>query len=395
MMIVNLLLCQLFKFDGATCDELGEIGSPAHRGGIYDLCFSPDDKQVLTVSGDKTAKIFDVESGQLVQEFVMGSKDWQDMQLGCLWQGSNIITVNARGHIIYHSQETPQQPLRVIKGHMKPVTAMVLSEDKSMIFTGGQEGIIWWDVATGQNDVFGGQGHTNEVTDMAVDGDKIVSVGKDDRVHFSSVSAKQFSGGEIVLDSQPKAVDARNGMVVVACIKHLVVLEGNRQLTSIPTKAEAASVSFHPGGSTVAVAFKDCKVRIYSLQSGALSETKELKIEKEPTVLAYSPDGAYLSVSSDRSVSLFSATDYGELSNGQPHTARVTCLSWAPDSSRFVTGSIDCRAVVWNDMLKSIVDRPAVKAHTMSYPNKIAWINNNTFVSAGQDSNVKIFTISD
>lgn len=49
------------------------------------------------------------------REFVMGGKDWQDMQLGCLWQGSDLITVNGRGHIIYHSLETPQQPKRVIK----------------------------------------------------------------------------------------------------------------------------------------------------------------------------------------------------------------------------------------------------------------------------------------
>ena len=45
----------------------------------------------------------------------MGGKDWQDMQLGCLWQGSDLITVNARGHIIFHSLETPQQPKKVIK----------------------------------------------------------------------------------------------------------------------------------------------------------------------------------------------------------------------------------------------------------------------------------------
>lgn len=49
------------------------------------------------------------------REFVMGGKDWQDMQLGCLWQGSDLITVNARGHLIFHSLETPQQPKKVIK----------------------------------------------------------------------------------------------------------------------------------------------------------------------------------------------------------------------------------------------------------------------------------------
>jgi hypothetical protein len=48
------------------------------------------------------------------REFVMGT-DWRNAQLGCLWQGSELLTVNVKGHIIYHSLETPQQPKRIIK----------------------------------------------------------------------------------------------------------------------------------------------------------------------------------------------------------------------------------------------------------------------------------------
>ena len=34
-------------------------------------------------------------------------------------------------------------------------------------------------------------------------------------------------------------------------------------------------------------------------------------------------------------------------------------------------------------------------AHTMSHANKIAWLDANTIITAGQDSNVKQFTVSD
>lgn len=33
--------------------------------------------------------------------------------------------------------------------------------------------------------------------------------------------------------------------------------------------------------------------------------------------------------------------------NFPAHTAKVTCLAWSPDSSKFATGSIDTNIVVW------------------------------------------------
>ena len=51
---------------------------------------------------------------------------------------------------------------------------------------------VWWDVATGNNDVVTGTGHINEVTDMVIDGDNLISVGIDDTVRFTSVAARQF-----------------------------------------------------------------------------------------------------------------------------------------------------------------------------------------------------------
>lgn len=56
---------KLIIFDGKTGDKLDEIGSPAHSGGIYSLAWDPTNKFILTVSGDKTAKIWNVDSKSL------------------------------------------------------------------------------------------------------------------------------------------------------------------------------------------------------------------------------------------------------------------------------------------------------------------------------------------
>lgn len=60
-------------YDGTSSDLVGEVGSPAHNGGVYGLSWSPDGKQLLTASGDKTARLWDVETRQLVSEFVLGN----------------------------------------------------------------------------------------------------------------------------------------------------------------------------------------------------------------------------------------------------------------------------------------------------------------------------------
>lgn len=58
---------KLVLFDGKTGDKLYEIGKPAHSGGIYGICWDPTSQRLLSVSGDKTAKLWDVEANTLVK----------------------------------------------------------------------------------------------------------------------------------------------------------------------------------------------------------------------------------------------------------------------------------------------------------------------------------------
>ena len=59
-------------------------GKAAHAGGIYGVSWSPDGKQLLSASGDKTCKVWDVETRKVVRTFDMG-KEVADQQLACLW----------------------------------------------------------------------------------------------------------------------------------------------------------------------------------------------------------------------------------------------------------------------------------------------------------------------
>lgn len=61
-----MLLSQAYLYDGKTGERQSELGSPAHKGGIYGVAFNSSGQEALTVSGDKSAKIWNVESGEML-----------------------------------------------------------------------------------------------------------------------------------------------------------------------------------------------------------------------------------------------------------------------------------------------------------------------------------------
>jgi WD40 repeat protein len=62
---------RLFVYDGKTGDKLFEIngasGGTAHAGSVYSLCWDPTSALILTVSGDKTAKVWNVDERALLK----------------------------------------------------------------------------------------------------------------------------------------------------------------------------------------------------------------------------------------------------------------------------------------------------------------------------------------
>ena len=105
---------KVFIYDGKTSELIGELGSPAHKGGVYAVAWSPDSKSLLTASGDKTCRLWDVAQKSLVSEFQMGN-DVEDQQVTCLWQGQHMITVSLAGHITYLDPANPSKPKRIVK----------------------------------------------------------------------------------------------------------------------------------------------------------------------------------------------------------------------------------------------------------------------------------------
>lgn len=220
---------KVFIYDGTSSDLVREIGSPAHNGGVYGVAWNPEGTQLLTCSGDKTCKLWDVEKNELISEFVMGNTV-DDQQVSCLWQNEHLLTVSLSGFINYLDVNNPATPIRIIKGHNKPITVLGLADDKTTIYTGSHDGAITkWDTSNGVNDRVNGTGHGNQVNGIVSFGDFLYTCGIDDSLREINVEGNTFTPSAVKLNCQPRGLDIfrEQNIIVLACQKEVTVVQVN------------------------------------------------------------------------------------------------------------------------------------------------------------------------
>uniref|UniRef100_A0A3Q1GQZ3 WD repeat domain 1 n=1 Tax=Acanthochromis polyacanthus TaxID=80966 RepID=A0A3Q1GQZ3_9TELE len=394
----------IFIFDGATGERVGSLGGDkAHKGGIYAVSWSPDSSQLISASGDKTVKLWDVGAGTAVTTFNMGS-DVTDMQLGCLWQNDHLLSISLPGYINYLDKNNPDRPIRTIKGHSKSIQCLTVhkNEGRTYIYSGIFSLIFashYWDAETGENDCFSGKGHSNQVSKMVVnDAGELVTCSMDDTLRYTNVDKKEYSASDVVkMDFQPKSVSAAvGGLSLAVCIGQIVLLKDKKKVFTLDNIGYEAEVGvIHPGGTTAAVGGADGKVHLYSIQGNTLKdEGQTLDAEAPITDMAYSNDGAYLATIDERKVArvYIVADGYSVKNLFYGHHAKPVSLAWSPDNEHFATGGMDMLVYVWT------VGDPEQRikfsdCHRLHHVSGLAWINEHTLVTTSHDASVKQWTI--
>ncbi|EGT41805.1 hypothetical protein CAEBREN_25403 [Caenorhabditis brenneri] len=144
-------------------------------------------------------------------------------------------------------------------------------------------------------------------------------------------------------------------VVLVACYKHVAVLPlGAGAVKELPIDFHSTCIAYSVEKGLVAVGGKNAKVIPYS-------------------------------VSSDFAVASPNSWTF--------HIAKIQSVSWSPDNRRLATESLDNSVIVW-DMEKPGEHPVIIKgAHAMSSVNAVLWLDAQTVVSAGQDSDIKIWNV--
>lgn len=304
---------KVFLYDGTSSDLVGEFGSPAHKGGVYAVAWKPDCTQLLTCSGDKTCRLWNVENRELITEFIMGATI-DDQQVSCLWQGDHLLTASLSGNITYLDVNNPTMPLKIIKGHNKPITVIGLSDDRSTIFTCSHDGVVTsWNSGNGTNERISGNGHGNQINGITSWGDFMYTCGIDDSLRQISIEGNVYTDLVIKLNCQPRGLTIlrEQNIIILACVKELIVVKDFKKVFSLPIKYEANSIAANQESLEVAVGCDDQKLRIYSLNGVELEQKHELCHLGSVTDVLYSSDNKLLvACDANRKVILYTTSEY-------------------------------------------------------------------------------------
>jgi WD40 repeat protein/energy-coupling factor transporter ATP-binding protein EcfA2 len=294
---------------------------------VYSAAFSPDGKRIVTASQDKTARVWDAETGKPIGVPLRGHEDVV-YSAAFSPNGKRIVTASWDDTARIWDAETGKPIGEPLNGHGKTVFSATFSPDGRRIVTASRDDTARiWDAETGK------------------------PIGEPLEGHDGAVWSAAFSpdGKRIVTASQDKTArvwDAKTGKRIGEPLK------GHEDAVY--------SAAFSPDGKRIVTASQDKTVRVWDAWTGK-PIGEPLKGHEEAVLrAAFSPDGTHIVTASlDKTARVWDA-ETGK-SIGEPlrgHEDGVYSAVFSPDGKRIVTASLDKTARVWDAETRKSIGEP-------------------------------------
>ena len=323
----------LDQFEGHTCC-------------VSDVSFNPDGSLLATSSKDKTAKLWATGGNALAQARV-----GRGPISGVAFAGDSVVATSRRGGAVVWNPGTRPRELPSVTG----VRDLSVSPDGSAgaLATAADVARLF-DPATGS--VRRTIDPPGDVTAVALDGPgRLLAVGTLAGVLVYATASGQQSGPTVSGASKDVALAARRRRLATSVDEHgeeglALVFEGATDVATISFDQpnRITTLAFSPNGSLLAGATEaDTTVKLWDV--GREREARQLFGHTgEVTSIAFSPDGALIATASeDRTVRVWDAATGDELRVIQ-HGTPVAAVGFSRDGRRLVSGDSRGFVRVWD-----------------------------------------------
>ncbi|ELR70726.1 WD40 repeat protein [Fulvivirga imtechensis AK7] len=300
--------------------KLETVVQRGHYEAIKAVTFTPDGKNLLTASRDKSIKLWDVASGRELRSFLGHSSTVNDLDVSN--DGKYFVSSGADKVARLWEIETGRL-IRTFRGHNDLLTTVDLSGDGKQLITAGYDWVaILWDVTTGDTlrtfkvNPDKGLGYGIDAR-FTVD-DRLVAFGADNR----TTTVYHVKTGELVQELKPAEgwcggcatfVDySDNGEhLITASNKGDFVLRNSKSgeiLQTFESNWETfRAIDISPHGEWALMLGED-SLKTYDVATGRLKYAIRHHHKMPATDATFSPDNRYIvTVGDDQKVHLYDA----------------------------------------------------------------------------------------
>lgn len=323
---------------------------------IWEIMMTPDRKALISVSSDKTIRLWDVETGDLINTIrgQIGEGRQGMLYAGAISPDGQIVAVGGYGFGVgksyihlFHLQTGKQVGL--LKGHSNTIHALAFSQDGKWLASSSHDQTIRiWQISSLNSspdkmeyrEVALLKGHRGPVYDVAFspDGTKLVSASLD---------------GTLRLWEFPQDLpDAEN-------------LEGIKYTEMTQHSAEAYCVAYAPNGKHIISGGFDRKILLWDEQGQFIKEIDELPYFV--TVVSFSADSQKIVASdqSGRSVEIYAIPTGEKITTFTKHNNTVRSAIFCRNDLVATAGGHDNAVYLWD------VNSGEVKIHIIAKGRRV------------------------
>ncbi|MEM8502277.1 MAG: NB-ARC domain-containing protein [Cyanobacteria bacterium P01_D01_bin.1] len=365
---------EIWLWQTVCSSTLGDIEShiltlQGHQNWVCAIAFSPDGKQLVSGSADRTIKLWEISTGKCLQT-LEGHQNWV-MSVAFSPDGQRLVSGSADRTIKLWDASTGEC-LQTLAGHGHGVWSVAFSPDGQQLVSGSADRTIkLWDASTGEErQALKGHEHGVWTVAFSPDGRSLASGSADQTVRIWDVATGHSQ----------QILSGHNNWVWV--------------------------VAFSPDGRSLASGSADRTVRLWDIEAQQCLRVLRGHSNWVWSV-AFSPDGHYLtSGSEDRSMRLWNASSGQCLKAMQGSSNWVWAVAFSPDGKTLASGQGDRLVHLWDmtpeenstDATTSGTSTSA-STRTLSGAQNAIWSvafspGGDLLVSGNEDGNVHLWQLS-